>query len=148
MLLCPADDPQVRPRPSLSPFHPPADPRFNYPFSYTFSIKLARRKLGSVRNPSMKLMLVDEDEGTIHAGSFFGDRSTSGPGTLWESMLANRHDPRGKRDWRQWPADVRLEQARRADKGDRGNVAFVDGHVDYVTREFTWDERHYRRELH
>ena len=49
-------------------------------------------------------------------------------------------DPR-----RRWDFHDRYGQplGNRPDRPQRGNVAFADGHVEAVTREYVWDEKHF-----
>jgi prepilin-type processing-associated H-X9-DG protein len=57
-----------------------------------------------------------------------------------EHPLGTRHDPTAHKDW----ATMTLTDfAGRPDRDDRGNVAFCDGHVDYVQRQYTWSRRNY-----
>ena len=86
-------------------------------------------------------MLVDEDEATVNDGVYVNGFHSFNP---FENTLANRHDPRRHAGWSRWPEAVRRDTDTRPDRTDRGNVAFLDGHVDYVTRAFTW-QRHYTR---
>jgi prepilin-type processing-associated H-X9-DG protein len=41
------------------------------------------------------------------------------------------------------PDAQRRAKGERPDRYDRGNVAFADGHVDFVSRWFTWNPEHY-----
>ena len=141
---CPSDDVDVRHRVGQGIDGSTADP---YRYSYTFNFELSSVygiRPGSsrtLRRASETILLMEEDELTVYEGRFlpahFGGGSV---GARIESMLATRHDPKRLRGW----PDVDLRNlAERPDRGDRGNVAFVDGHVEYVTRAFTWDPNHW-----
>jgi prepilin-type N-terminal cleavage/methylation domain-containing protein/prepilin-type processing-associated H-X9-DG protein len=110
-------------------------------------------RLQRVRRSSEKILFVEEDVSTMEDGMWLDGSLAPGAGRgiefegrgggfppdsndinstfgffLWEP-ISPRHDlprnapGRGSIDW-------------------RGNVAFVDGHVDYVTERFTRDKRH------
>ena len=61
-------------------------------------------------------------------------------GTDGENMLGTLHDPRKRWDFHEWYGQP---LANRPDRFERGNVAFADGHVAYVSREYAWDAAHY-----
>lgn len=124
VLICPSDAVQYHTR-HIVPYA--------YPFSYSMNMAYSsyypqyRVKVSSVRHPTDKILLVEEDEHSLDDGNFnpFLVR------TSIENYLAIRHD-RG----------VRFSTTFRPDNG-RGNVAFADGHVDFVDRKFTQDPNHY-----
>ena len=133
---CPADDLETRP-PPLPPWEEP------YRYSYSFWV-VAYPRFDHANNidrmsPTERLMLVCEDELTINDGVF--DLEKGLISDYPEEVLANRHDPRRHRDWLRSPISVRRNTGTRPDRTDRGNVAFLDGHVDFVTRGFTWQLR-------
>ena len=121
VLRCPSDDLTYHTRKIT------ADP---YDYSYTMNMYLTSDpayigtnvlKLAAVRRAAEKMMLMEEDERSLDDGNFNPDLV----GTNIENWLAVRHD-------------------RQRQGGDaRGNVTFCDGHVDYVTREYTRDKLHY-----
>jgi prepilin-type processing-associated H-X9-DG protein len=55
-----------------------------------------------------------------------------------QDLLGTRHDASR---WTSFPDGYPPYGPERPDRLNRGNAAFLDGHVDYVTREFTWDYR-------
>jgi prepilin-type N-terminal cleavage/methylation domain-containing protein/prepilin-type processing-associated H-X9-DG protein len=89
-------------------------------------------KLVRVRNPAMKILMVEESELTIDDGSF---DPTSGA-----NLLSVRHDRTAV-----MPADlpvgyVNVNGVWTVRNGNcRGNVSFCDGHADYVSRAFVDD---------
>ena len=133
-LVCPSDDPAARAKTN----HYTKEPyRFSYSFNHRFRMHLPLARLDRA---SEKVMLVDEDEATVDNGSFFSNTYIlHSPHGMLDDTLANRHDRKRHAGWRQWPMPVLLDNANRPDRNDRGNVAFVDGHVDFVTREYTWN---------
>jgi prepilin-type N-terminal cleavage/methylation domain-containing protein/prepilin-type processing-associated H-X9-DG protein len=136
-LLCPSDDPQVRPSTFVLPGQ-------QYRFSYSFNYRYWDVPVGRVRQPTLKVLLIDEDEATLNNGQYSSlPRPLSSPHGVVDDTLANRHDRRRHAGWRAWRLTDLLDTATRPDRSDRGNAAFADGHVDFVTREFTWDHRHH-----
>jgi prepilin-type N-terminal cleavage/methylation domain-containing protein/prepilin-type processing-associated H-X9-DG protein len=139
LLICPSDDVDNRPMPPLmSPFG--LFETVPYRYSYSFNFFMSARRLPKFR-PSDKLLLMDEDEGTISC-TFMQASYRQDTGQL-EHTLSARHDANRFRNWRQLSSSVRSDFAHRPDRKDRGNAAFVDGHVDYVTREYLWLDRCY-----
>jgi prepilin-type processing-associated H-X9-DG protein len=80
--------------------------------------------------------MIEVDERRVYSGGWLA----WWVGTQWENPLGTRHDPTAHRDG---SSLVPTDFAGRADRDDRGNVAFCDGHVDYVTRQYTWSRRNY-----
>lgn len=78
-------------------------------------------KLVNVRNPSQKILYIEESELSINDGYWvpFSDSSID--------QLSDRHDIRK-------PV---------FDLSSRGNVAYCDGHGDFVTRKEATDYRHF-----
>jgi prepilin-type N-terminal cleavage/methylation domain-containing protein/prepilin-type processing-associated H-X9-DG protein len=143
---CPGDDLDVRQRVGYGLDGATPDP---YRYSYTFNMELmaAQRRVPPttrsmhVRRPTEVILLMEEDELTVWEGRFMPSlRGGASMGARVENMLANRHDPQRHPGWPD--CDLRI-LAERPDRGDRGNAAFADGHVDYVTRAFTWDPMHW-----
>ena len=93
--------------------------------------------LGLGRDPFWES--TDEDEATVDDGLFI---TYLGPFGYYENTLANRHDRSRHAGWRLWSDAKRQDLEHRPDRFDRGNVAFIDGHVDLVTRQYTWDIKH------
>jgi len=140
---CPSDDVDARARNGFGIDGGTIDP---YRFSYTFNFECwAHPRYGStiaIPNASEKVLLMDEDEYTVSEGRFMPTLFGLGSAANYvENLLATRHDPSRQRD-RPPRGDLR-DFAHRTDRNDRGNVAFVDGHADYVTRAFVWDPRHW-----
>ena len=142
---CPSDDIDARPPPMF-----PWDVEYRYSYSvdlYSYPAS-AGWEIPHHVNPGLRyltasdrLMLMDEDEATVNDGVYDSGFHANTP---FENTLANRHDRRRHSGWRKWPESVRRNTATRPDRGDRGNVAFLDGHVDFVTRAFTWQKKYIR----
>ena len=122
LFICPADDPQARAR----------DLAGWYRYSYTINDPCScdpssghQIKLGTARNTSEKMLMVDEDEISIDDGNFNPYLTNTG----LENFLATRHD------------HIRIGNA--PDGALRGNVAMLDGHAEMVDRAWTRDPRHY-----
>jgi prepilin-type N-terminal cleavage/methylation domain-containing protein/prepilin-type processing-associated H-X9-DG protein len=129
---CPSDDVQHRPRILTE----------RYVYSYSFNLLFAsnpglpRIRAGSVRNAADKMLVVEEDEMSLDDGNFHPQLV----GTNIENYLGTRHNRPHLQDWQKWNTKPRIQ---RPDRGERGNVAFADGHAGLVTREYTWDGRHF-----
>jgi prepilin-type N-terminal cleavage/methylation domain-containing protein/prepilin-type processing-associated H-X9-DG protein len=87
--------------------------------------------LTRVKRVSEKILLVEEDERTIDDGNW----TAAGNGEDTQNKLAIRHDrsrimPDNQANW-----------PRNLDR--RGNVAFLDGHADFVTRSYAHDPQHF-----
>ena len=140
---CPSDEVEIRSRLGFGMDGTTAEP---YRYSYTFNHELwAYRTYANSRalpNACEKVLLIDEDEYTVSEGRFMPAQFGLGSAANYvENLLATRHDPSRRRE--RPPAGTLSDFARRPDRNDRGNVAFVDGHADYVTRAFLWDPRHW-----
>jgi prepilin-type processing-associated H-X9-DG protein/prepilin-type N-terminal cleavage/methylation domain-containing protein len=125
---CPSDDVAAHPLlPSLLWGAPPT----RYDFSYTVNEYICRLwpnqtlRIGQVRNPSQKILLIDESAATLDDGCWAWQPSQGGG----KNVLSNRHDRKA-------------EEPQRADAG-RGNVAFADGHVEFLARADSYERRHY-----
>jgi prepilin-type processing-associated H-X9-DG protein len=116
-----------------------------YAFSYAMNMHLAdvvpmtvwpecERLLTRVRNSAEKILVMEEDFSSIDDANF------SALTGLHINLLAVRHD-RGKRDPKTFPTWAYTPNV--PDPGLKGNVAFVDGHVDYVERAYIYDPAHY-----
>ena len=135
VLHCPSDD--------LDRHRPVGTPPVVYPFSYTFNECLAsddghrRLRTRFIPAASETLMLIDADEVRLYGGVWIGWFVGVEQG---EYPMGTRHDPTAHRDFENFPwADF----DNRPDRDDRGNAAFADGHVDYVTRWYTWQRKNY-----
>jgi prepilin-type N-terminal cleavage/methylation domain-containing protein/prepilin-type processing-associated H-X9-DG protein len=102
----------------------------SYLYSYTFNLLFSSNwtsdptklvRLTSVKHPSEKILMVEEDPTTIDDGNWHPE--------LYPSNIQNdisiRHD--------------RLIQPGEDDMKFRGNIAFADGHVEFATRQYTRD---------
>lgn len=93
-------------------------------------------KPGMIKDPSRTILLGEVDERDLRDGAWEpGGAYVEGP-TRWEELLSIRHDEH-RRDERWLPGYA----ANRAYPDRRGNVAFVDGHVEFITRRLAHDPR-------
>jgi prepilin-type N-terminal cleavage/methylation domain-containing protein/prepilin-type processing-associated H-X9-DG protein len=118
---------------------------FAYPFSYTMNFMMtsdngkaynkgATPRVTAINNPAQKVLLVEENELTINDGYWVPGvySDNDGARTNWQvswDYLSVRHDTR-KSEFTQPVAGTLPKQTR------RGNVAFVDGHVDFLSRKY------------
>jgi prepilin-type N-terminal cleavage/methylation domain-containing protein/prepilin-type processing-associated H-X9-DG protein len=128
VLRCPSDNWQERTG---------ADP---YKYSYTVNIYICKRnvqpemewqgvktmKLTQIRNPSNKILLVEETFATLDDGCWAWAES----GGLGKNVLSARHDRQNEN-----ATDLTL---------GRGNVAFCDGHAAYIERADSFKPEYYR----
>jgi prepilin-type N-terminal cleavage/methylation domain-containing protein/prepilin-type processing-associated H-X9-DG protein len=139
---CPSDDVSSRTRFDTSG----QGPR-RYEFSYSFSSYLASNgsappghvpgpRLTAIVNPSGKIMVVEEDELSLDDGHYW----PAGNKSNLENYLGSRHSRPRLRNYKDW---IGMDLAKRPDRNERGNVVFADGHVDFVTRAFTWSDTSY-----
>ena len=77
--------------------------------------------------------MIEADERRVYSGG----RVAFWVGMEREEPLGTRHDPTAHRDW------ASINRADFANRPDRGNVAFYDGHVDYVPRQYTWSRKNW-----
>jgi prepilin-type N-terminal cleavage/methylation domain-containing protein/prepilin-type processing-associated H-X9-DG protein len=88
-----------------------------------------------VRNSAEKVLLVEEDFNTIDDGNWLAD-----PSGYWMNLLSSRHDRSNRRPVvladNTFSAVIPHPQM-------RGNVAFVDGHVAFVPRNYVHNPAHY-----
>jgi prepilin-type N-terminal cleavage/methylation domain-containing protein/prepilin-type processing-associated H-X9-DG protein len=101
-----------------------------YKFSYTVNEAICRilwngptLRISQIRNPSEKILIVDESATTIDDGCWAWQHAMGGG----MNVMSNRHDHKTEKS-----ADPKF---------GRGNVAFVDGHVSYIQRNDTFDAR-------
>lgn len=131
---CPSDDVQTRPRIITEA----------YRYSYTFNHRLSSNpytpwqavRASEVRNASAKILLMEEDSISVDDANFHPHFIA----TIGENMLGTLHDPRKRWDFHEWYGQP---LKRRPDRKERGNVAFADGHVETVAREYPWNPAHY-----
>lgn len=131
--ICPADDRNDRLRHIGPPYQ--LSYTMNMYFSSASPLTPQKLRLSAIVEPSQKMMMMEEDEISIDDGNFHPELLQ---GSL-ENFLGTRHDKRRK-DWTSWNTRAFLA---RPDRNDRGNAAFADGHVDYITRADTWQKMHY-----
>ena len=122
----------------------------SYPYSYTmnefFESNRGRRediiRLGSIKNPSRKIMFVEEDERTVNDGLWappYVGRTVNAitypdyAGKDGGDMLAIRHDRRRREPDERGLAAIKSNANGNNDR--RGNAAFADGHAEYVPRQ-------------
>jgi prepilin-type N-terminal cleavage/methylation domain-containing protein/prepilin-type processing-associated H-X9-DG protein len=116
---CPADDIKTH--------------RFGYNYSYSVNEKIcsytgtgrATLKISQIRNPSQKILLIDESVDTVDDGCWAW-QETSGSG---RNVISNRHDKR--------------VEAFTNPRFGRGNVTFADGHGDYIERKESFNKLYY-----
>lgn len=107
-----------------------------YPFTFSFNDNMngtgiaAVRKVGQVRQPADKILMIEENGPTLNDGSVTMWAKNGG----WASvgMLGLRHD-RGRRNT--YP-DAATAAGGIVNPSGKANVLFVDGHVAYVTRSY------------
>jgi prepilin-type N-terminal cleavage/methylation domain-containing protein/prepilin-type processing-associated H-X9-DG protein len=132
---CPGDDVDYRPH-DLGGFATEGVYRYSYSMNVYLSRGIAPPSqceaiCTRVRRPSEKILLAEEDSETIDDGLWLPDE---GPGV---NLLSIRHD------------SARVSSSGTDDDGNirmkdrKGNVSFVDGHSEAVTRAFAHDPRHY-----
>jgi prepilin-type processing-associated H-X9-DG protein len=102
-----------------------------YRFSYTLNENFESTrnvKITQIRNSSDKILMVEEDERQINDGTWnSGGKDVDKP--VNRDLLAIRHDrKRVEPDDR----DIAIQGSPNAER--RGNVAFVDGHAEYISR--------------
>jgi prepilin-type processing-associated H-X9-DG protein len=105
-----------------------------YAFSYSVNELMCRIapattiRLSQIRRASEKILLVDEAATTINDGCW------AWPDQLGQGLnvLSNRHDKRAEH-----------HEDKTGPHAGRGNVAFIDGHVEFVDRRETYERRRY-----
>ena len=136
---CPSDDLNQ---------HPRIDPSKPYRFSYSMNGLFASNprppgappppRITSTQNPSAKMLVFEEDELSVDDGHFWPYPAAFNG--HYENLLGTRHTrPR----LRNLPSFQGPAPDARKDRNERGNVAFADGHVAYVSRQYAWDPAHY-----
>jgi prepilin-type N-terminal cleavage/methylation domain-containing protein/prepilin-type processing-associated H-X9-DG protein len=119
-----------------------------YPYSYTANYNMFKKDrapgkgvgVSQVRKPSEKILFVDESDESVDDGcwapqDWYGNRA---------NMISNRHE-RKKEEASFADAARRTGQINMnvALKAGRGNVAFADGHADFIERKRAMDPRYY-----
>ena len=141
VMRCPADDIQTH----------QTDGRAGYPYRFSFTMNIhmtsdrgpywnrdATPRVTAITNPSQKILLAEENEKTINDGFWvpgvYSDRNNRN--SIWSvtyDFLSVRHD--NHKDEFTTPAGVLPA------KDKRGNVFFVDGHAEFVTRKIAHSAR-------
>jgi prepilin-type N-terminal cleavage/methylation domain-containing protein len=93
----------------------------------------AKIRWSGIRNPSEKVMLVEEDVTSLNDG-LWDPVIKGGTGCL----LSTRHDRRAPR-----PEIPAASSTRPPNAGARGNAAYADTHVAFITRAEAHNARHY-----
>ena len=158
VLRCPSDDWETH-----APSYKRSDMRPTpYSYSYTLNQFLgnwrdSRVRVTHVRESSQKILFVEEDVRTMEDGMWLdpieivpvalpaaAGPTAAGPALLteWEPISA-RHDlPPDADDIPPLPERVMSATPTNVFMSRRGNVAFLDGHVEFVTRQFTRQVSH------
>jgi len=95
-------------------------------------------RMPAINRPTEKVLVAEENERTINDGLWAPGNYTDPTRSAWVvqwDYLSVRHDER-KGEFRQ-PVVGQLPK-----QGKRGNVLFVDGHVDYVPRSMAHDPKY------
>jgi prepilin-type N-terminal cleavage/methylation domain-containing protein/prepilin-type processing-associated H-X9-DG protein len=123
VLICPSDDVSYRPRILDAP----------YRYSYTINMLCSCDppdpttiiRLGSVHNSSDRMLIIEESEVSLDDGNW----NPFLVGQSLENFLSIRHD-------------LRLAPGQ-SDSQKRGNVSMLDGHAEYVNRQYSRDQKHW-----
>src|SRR5688572_28616095 len=146
MMRCPADEVENHQT------HPAA--RFPYRFSYVMNIYMSSDAFGkgynrsatprttSISRAGEKILVVEENSGTINDGNWdpgeYQGNNRAGKWNVSHDFLSIRHDVR--------KADNHLladaEGNFLLDPSKRGNVLFVDGHAEFVSRLYAHTPKH------
>ena len=130
IFVCPSDDTKFRTRFDVQHAGP-----VRYEYSYTLNGWMASNgpyspRVTKIRNSSGKMLVLEEDELSLDDGHFL---PTYANNPTYPNMLGTRHNRPRRKDWQRW---ITQDLSVRPDRNERGNVVFVDGHVDFVTRAF------------
>ena len=95
--------------------------------------------IGNIINVTEKIILAEEDDRTINDGLFnaAAEAQPNFPARNASDMLAIRHD-RMRTD----PDPLGLPVIGSANADRKGNAIFVDGHGEFVTRQYFHDMAH------
>jgi prepilin-type N-terminal cleavage/methylation domain-containing protein/prepilin-type processing-associated H-X9-DG protein len=137
LLVCPSDDPDLRLR-DLGKWETEGKYRYSYSMNIYMGDLLqldlcAENRLSRVKSPTEKIMLVEEDQSSIDDGCWHPVMM------MTMNFLSIRHD----RSRRSADFDPDADSPKLMFPQMRGNAAFADGHVEYITRAFAHDERNY-----
>jgi prepilin-type N-terminal cleavage/methylation domain-containing protein/prepilin-type processing-associated H-X9-DG protein len=130
-LICPADD---------IASHQPFEVGTRYPYSYTINEFISRTqalnhlttlRLSQIVNASQVILLIDESGATIDDGCWAAQNYLDGE---YLNLLSNRHDTTAE--------DSHDYQVTDPSSG-RGNVAYADGHAEYVSRAESLNPQNY-----
>jgi prepilin-type N-terminal cleavage/methylation domain-containing protein/prepilin-type processing-associated H-X9-DG protein len=135
LFRCPADDITNRRKFDGGKAGP-----YRYEYSYTmnglFASNISNVRMTAVQNPAGKIIVLEEDPLSIDDGHFWAyPNDFNGGNENFLSTVHTRPHFTKMKDFQGAQPDARK------DKNERGNVAFADGHVEYVTRYFTWSEK-------
>jgi len=153
--ICPSDD--------LSAHYKwPGSPPYSYPFSYSMNWLLASDvggyqvamqwidripKYTSIRRASTTVVFVEESQDSINDGIFAIVDFPSSPGTPRDYVNGVSPGGTSRADWMSVRHDSTVhfpvntykppkDQHMIPNSGGRGHASFVDGHAEYVTRDF------------
>jgi prepilin-type processing-associated H-X9-DG protein len=95
-------------------------------------------KISSIRKPSEKILLICEDEKTLDDSAFTAN-PTNFMNNVRCDVLASRHELKTKK-----AANLGQEGAAYNEKNEdaRGNVAFADGHGEFMSRKDALRQRY------
>lgn len=130
---CPSDPIEVRPKPD----NPLNDGWYRYSYSmnpFTSSKLGGVKKITQLRPAGQRIMLVCEDEKTIDDGLFQPNAADymaylNGTGTNATNLIASRHR-------------LKRNESGKNMKDTFGNVSFVDGHAEFMSRKDALRSRH------
>jgi prepilin-type N-terminal cleavage/methylation domain-containing protein/prepilin-type processing-associated H-X9-DG protein len=135
LFRCPADDVTNR-RKFDSAKAGPTRYEFSYTMNGLFASNGGNVRLTAVQNPGGKIIVLEEDPLSIDDGHFWAyPNDFNGVNENFLSTVHTRPHFTKMKDFQGAQPD------NRKDKNERGNVVFADGHVDYVTRFFTWSSK-------
>lgn len=120
ILICPSDNVDARRHTGNG----------GYRFSYSMNLRMSRIKVVRVVNQTEKVVFYEEDENTLDDCNASLDQNAS------IDLLSIRHD-----NTRQLPDNESTGIS--LNGGRYGNAAFVDGHVEYVERNWLHQPQRY-----
>ncbi len=130
LMRCPTDPYEARPLNGSN-----TEP---YKYSYAMNGNFEGRskvRTTQIRNSSNKIIIVEEDDNSINDGLWSPGDGNLGS-TTERDLLAIRHDRK------KMPGDPRNQNLKLHPNGQRrGNVAFVDGHAEFVSRQVAHDAK-------
>ncbi len=113
--------------------------RFSYVMNRNFGsepVLYPTLKVTKVHNSSEKIIVAEEDYRTINDGQWYPGYVTGGAWVVGTDYLSIRHEARTK-----YP-DVPTASVPLPNPEARGNAAFVDGHAEYVARNYAHTQAH------